>query len=144
MKVLIDSRGYVTREDSAGIEMPEGVTGADSLRYKRVNNAWVDAFPDDIGDDFMESRDVLVRSWAIDDHKTNLAPLIKAEAARQIEALAWKIERATEVDATDGTTTLADVYAERAAVRAASNAHEDALDAITTQEALVAFHPANF
>ena len=90
MKVLIDSRGYVVREDPAGIEMPEGVTGADSLRYKRVNNAWVDAFPDDVGDDFMESRDVL------------------------------------------------------AAVRAASNAHEDALDAITTQEALDAFHPANF
>ena len=144
MKPVLNELGYVTSSDGGAIDAPEGVTFLTAFRYKRVEDAWVDAFPDDDDDSFMESYNALVEVWSIAEQKTNLAPLIKVAAARKIEALAWKIERATEVDATDGTTTLADVYAERAAVRAASNAHEDALAAITTQEALVAFHPANF
>ena len=144
MKPVLNELGYVICSEGGAIDAPEGVTFLTAFRYKRVEGAWVDAFPDDDDDSFMESYNALNGVWAIAEQKTNLAPLIKVEAARQIEALAWKIERATEVDATDGTTTLADVYAERAAVRAASNAHEDALAAITTQEALVAFHPANF
>ena len=63
--------------------------------------------------------------------KEHLKGNIKAEAARRIEALAWKIERATEQDAINGTTTINDVYAAREAIRAKSNEIEAAIDAET-------------
>ena len=56
---------------------------------------------------------------------------VKAEARRRIEDLAWKIEKATEQDAVNGTTTINDVYAEREAIRAKSNEIEADIDAET-------------
>jgi hypothetical protein len=144
MKPMLNSFGYVTSDSGGDITAPEGVEGAEIFRYKRVDDAWVDAFPDDDDASFMNSYNALNESWALAEQKVNLIPLIKAEAARQIEATAWKVERATEVDATDGSNTLAAVYAERAAIRAASNAHEEALDDITTLADLEAFNPTGF
>ena len=63
--------------------------------------------------------------------KEHLKTNVKAEARSRIEALAWKIERATEQDAINGTTTINDVYAAREAIRAKSNAIEAAIDAET-------------
>ncbi|RBJ69586.1 hypothetical protein C3L29_037230, partial [Pseudomonas sp. MWU12-2534b] len=58
---------------------------------------------------------------------------VKAEAARLIEATAWKLERARERE-TAGWGTLAEVdaaLAEREAIRRSSNAAEQALEALT-------------
>jgi len=63
--------------------------------------------------------------------KEHLKLNVKEEARIRIEALAWKIEKATEQDALNGTTTLNDVYAEREAIRAKSNAIEADIDAET-------------
>ena len=63
--------------------------------------------------------------------KAHLKMNVKEEARVRIEALAWKIEKATEQDALNGTTTLNDVYAEREAIRAKSNAIEADIDAET-------------
>jgi hypothetical protein len=144
MKPMLNKFGYVTCDTGGDIAAPEGVEGAEIFRYKRVDDAWVDAFPNDDGASFWDSYNALVDSWAVAEQKVNLIPVIKAEAARQIEATAWKVERATEIDATNNSNTLADVYAERAAIRAASNAHEEALDDITTLAGLGSFNPANF
>ncbi len=145
MNVQINSHGYVIDVDGPdGIEMPEDITPTQSLRYKRVDDEWVDAFPDEEGDSFLSSYNALVDGWAVADMKPGIISAIKAEAARQIEALAWKVERATEVDAVNDSNTLADVYAERAAIRAASNAHEEALDDITTLADLQEFNPTGF
>ena len=142
MKPTLNKFGYVTSDSGGDIDAPEGVEGAEIFRYKRVDDAWVDAFPDDAS--FMNSYNALNESWALAEQKVNLIAVIKAEAARQIEATAWKIEKATEVDAANGSNTLAAVYAERAAIRAASNAHEEALDDIATLAGLGSFNPANF
>lgn len=142
MKPMLNKFGYVTCDTGGDIAAPEGVEGAEIFRYKRVDDAWVDAFPDDAS--FMNSYNALNESWALAEQKVKLIPVIKAEAARQIEATAWKIEKATEVDAANGSNTLAAVYAERAAIRAASNAHEEALDDIATLAGLGSFNPANF
>lgn len=63
--------------------------------------------------------------------KEHLKINVKQEARNRIEALAWKIEKATEQDALNGTTTLNDVYAEREAIRVKSNEIEAAIDAET-------------
>ena len=63
--------------------------------------------------------------------KAHLKMNVKEEARNRIEALAWKIEKATEQDALNGTTTINDVYAEREAIRAKSNAIEADIDAET-------------
>ena len=63
--------------------------------------------------------------------KKHLKINVKQEARSRIEDLAWKIEKATEQDALNGTTTLNDVYAEREAIRVKSNEIEAAIDAET-------------
>ena len=63
--------------------------------------------------------------------KEHLKMNVKEEARRRIEDLAWKIEKATEQDAVNGTTTINDVYAEREAIRAKSNEIEADIDAET-------------
>ena len=84
------------------------------------------------------------QGWDLEDNKAAKMVPIKFAAAAQIEATNWKVERATEVDAATGSSTLAAVYAERAAIRTASNTKEAALEALTTWEAVQAFDPADF
>ena len=141
MKAIIDDRGYVVGIDGSesGYELPAGTTNNTSHRYRRVNDAWVDIFPDVADADVVQAYDALSASWSLTALKETMVIDIKAEAGRQIEATAWKIERATEVDAADGTNTLATVYAERAAIRAASNAAEAEVNALTTDDDLMSY-----
>lgn len=60
---------------------------------------------------------------------------VKTEAGDRIAASDWKVDRARERDALNGTTTLQDVYAEREAIRTASDEAELAiLDLATLDE----------
>ena len=63
--------------------------------------------------------------------KEHLKTNVKEEARIRIEALAWKIEKATEQDALNSTTTINAVYAAREAIRVKSNEIEAAIDAET-------------
>jgi len=63
--------------------------------------------------------------------KKHLKINVKQEARSRIEDLAWKIEKATEQDALNSTTTINAVYAEREAIRVKSNEIEAAIDAET-------------
>tara|TARA_B100000513_G_C11864556_1_gene173901 strand:+ start:179 stop:616 length:438 start_codon:yes stop_codon:yes gene_type:complete len=57
---------------------------------------------------------------------------VKTEAGDRIAASDWKVDRARERDALNGTTTLQDVYAEREAIRTASDEAELAILDLTT------------
>ena len=144
MKPTLNEQGYVTSGIGGAIDAPEAATDLTVFRYRRVDGAWADAFPGETDENFMMSYNTLNESWALAERKALSIKPIKMEAARRIEALAWKIERATEVDAVDGTNTLAGVYAERAAIRTASNAHEDALNALTTLAEMDEFNLTGF
>jgi len=52
---------------------------------------------------------------------------IKTEAGQRITSLNWKVDRARERDVLNRTSTLQEVYAEREAIRAASNEAETAI-----------------
>ena len=64
---------------------------------------------------------------------------VKSEAGERIAETDWKVDRARERDALNGTTTLQDVYAEREAIRTASDEAETAITALATMEELQAF-----
>ena len=139
MRAIIDDRGYVVNTDCGDLDLPVNATEVTGFRYRRVNDAWVDIFPDVADADVEQAYLDLSASWAIADIKLNICNSIKEKAREKIEATAWKIERATEVDAADGTNTLATVYAERAAIRAASNAAEAEVNALTTDDDLMSY-----
>jgi len=149
MFATINTQGYVENVHidnvTGGIELPAGATYDNGRRYKRVDNAWVDAFPGVAdGEAMMLAYSALNESWGVAASIAATLPLIKRTAAAKILATGWKVERATEVDAATGSSTLAGVYAERAAIRAASNAKETALAAITTYADFQAFDPTDF
>jgi len=149
MFATINTQGYVENvfmdSVTGGIELPADATYDNGRRYKRVDNAWVDAFPGVAdGESMMLAYAVLNEGWGVAASIASTMPIIKRTAAAKIQASAWKVERATEVDAATGSSTLAGVYAERAAIRAASNAKETALAAITTYADFQAFDPTDF
>jgi len=147
----INSRGYVTNvsdEHDAGynesLALPEAATTITGFRYKYVDSAWTDGFSGVTDENFMGAYATLQQGWELADIKIAIVPKIKAEAAEQIQALNWKVERAAEVDAATGSTTLAAVYTERAAIRTASNVKETALEALTTMDEIDSFNPTDF
>jgi len=71
--------------------------------------------------------------------RTALVRRVKAEAAQRIANLDWKVERARERDALNGTKTLQEVYAEREVIRLASNQAEAAIAKLASQEEILAF-----
>jgi len=71
--------------------------------------------------------------------RTDLVRRVKAEAAQRIANLDWKVERARERDALNGTKTLQEVYAEREVIRLASNQAEAAIAKLASQEEILAF-----
>ncbi len=71
--------------------------------------------------------------------RTGLVRRVKAEAAQRIANLDWKVERARERDALNGTKTLQEVYAEREVIRLASNQAEAAIAKLASQEEILAF-----
>jgi len=66
---------------------------------------------------------------------------IKSEARALIEALDWRLERAREraEAGVSGVESVADVLAQREAIRRSSSAAEDAVDALTDVASVVAF-----
>ena len=147
----INEQGYITGIRDAFVAgivvelaLPKEATMSNGFRYRYVDGAWTDGFSGVADADVMDAYAVIQTAQTVVDMKANIAPFIKMEAARQIEATNWKVERATEVDAATGSTTLVAVYAERAAIRAASGVKEAALEALTTWEDVKAFNPKDF
>ncbi|QEL57053.1 hypothetical protein [Chromobacterium paludis] len=99
---------------------------------------------DDMGSLYLSADGVTVtqdRAAQLAQAKASRKARIKEEAARLIEATAWKLERARERE-TAGWGTLAEVdaaLAEREAIRRSSNAAEQALDALTDMASVQAF-----
>jgi hypothetical protein len=148
MYALINKRGYVTgiyeSSTDGSVELPSGADLESGFRYRYQDNAWSDAFSGVADADIMAAYFPIQQGWDLEDNKAAKMVPIKFAAAAQIEATNWKVERAIEVDAATGSSTLAAVYAERAAIRTASNTKEAALEALTTWEAVQAFDPADF
>ena len=71
--------------------------------------------------------------------KQDLVIKIKTEAAERIAATDWKVERAKERDALNGTTTLQDIYADRELIRGLSDEAEVAVLLLDTMEKVAAF-----
>ena len=64
---------------------------------------------------------------------------VKTEAGQRIANLNWKVDRARERDALNGTDTLQVVYAEREAIRTASNEAETAIVELASFDEIRAF-----
>ena len=64
---------------------------------------------------------------------------VKTEAGQRIANLNWKVDRARERDALNGTDTLQVVYAEREAIRTASNEAETAIIELASFDEIRAF-----
>ncbi|MBF0448729.1 MAG: hypothetical protein HQL67_11055 [Magnetococcales bacterium] len=75
----------------------------------------------------------------LEEARQALISRIKTKAAERIAATDWKVERARERDALNGTTTLQDVYAERELIRQASDEAEVAVAGLASMEAVIAF-----
>ncbi len=134
LKISFNKHGLSTGLSETGeYQIPEG---GYPFRYKLVDGVVVDAWPDAADEEIMELFNAEMEINAILDRKEELVFRIKQITREKIESIAWKIERATEHDAINNTTTLLDVYAEREAFRVAGNAAEtDILAAETANEA---------
>jgi len=135
---------YIAGQGIVELALPEAATTDYGFRYRYLDGAWSDAFSGVADDALMAAYAVIQQAADLVELKAAKMPFIKLEAERQIVATNWKVERATEVDAATGTTTLAGVYTERAAIRTASNSKETALTALSTQAEVVAFDPTDF
>lgn len=111
---------------------------ANQFRYKLVDGEVVDGWPGVADDDIMPLYDEALSESIMLTIRNDLKIQIKLLAKQKIEALGWKIERALEQDALNGTTTVSDVYAAREAIRTASNDAETQLDSALTNEAAIA------
>lgn len=70
---------------------------------------------------------------------------IKASAKDRLQNLDWKVQRATEEDLLNGNNAASTAVAnEKKAIRDANNAHENALNALTTIDDIKAFVPSDF
>lgn len=107
---------------------------ANQFRYKLVDGEVVDGWPGVADEDIMALYDQELTESTMLSIRSDLKAQIKLLAKQKIEALGWKIERALEQDALNGTNTVIDVYASREAIRAASNEAELELDSASTNE----------
>lgn len=125
---------YVDFSDNGQYDSPD--ESVNQHRFKLVDGVVVDGWPDVTDENIMDEFNTEMESTSLIDFKDDQKKQIKSAAAQKIQALAWKIERATEQDAINGTTTILDVYADREAIRVASNAAEVAIDAESDQESI--------
>ena len=133
-KLNFDVNGQVYAFNEVGTHDPLDVD-ANPFRYELVDGDVVDAYPGVDDEDVMDLYNTKKEAFDLLKAKNELVGRVKTAVRVKIESLAWKIERATERDAANGTNTLADVFAEREAIRAAGNALEvEILDADTTLE----------
>ena len=130
-----------------GVIGPEGdhdlpVDSTLGHRFQLIDGEVVDRYDGVTDDDVREidaGRVVERQAEELQAARTALVRRVKTEAAGRIATLDWKVERARERDALNGTKTLQDVYAEREAIRLASNEAEAAIAKLASQEEILAF-----
>ena len=130
-----------------GVIGPEGdhdlpVDSVLGHRFQLVDGEVVDRYDGVTDDDVREidaERVVERQAEELQAARTALVRRVKTEAAQRIATLDWKVERARERDALNGTKTLQDVYAEREVIRRASNEAEAAIVKLASQEEILAF-----
>ena len=130
-----------------GVIGPEGdhdlpVDSVLGHRFQLVDGEVVDRYDGVTDDDVREidaERVVARQAVELQAARTALVRRVKTEAAQRIATLDWKVERARERDALNGTKTLQEVYAEREAIRLASNGAEAAIAKLASQEEILAF-----
>jgi hypothetical protein len=139
-KLNFNSAGLVSSADERGqYDMPD--ENANPFRYKLVNGEVVDGYPGVADADIMPLFNADNEAYHFDKTKADMIGQLRNRAASRIQALAWKIERATEQDALNGTSTINAVYAEREAIRVASNVAQASINAATSfEEAVTAFN----
>lgn len=145
MKILFNNKEAMSIvDDSFVAEEPSVVKTVDYdgvwvQRFKLDdNNNVVDMYEGQSEADALESHRIANEAAALVRAKKSLINTVKNSAGMKISEMDWKITRATERDAVNGTNTLADVYAEREAIRTASDAKEVEINAATTQAELMA------
>ncbi|AVM76193.1 hypothetical protein [Magnetospirillum gryphiswaldense] len=130
-----------------GVIGPEGdydlpVDSTLGHRFQLVDGEVVDRY-DGVSDDEVREVDaervVERQAEELQAARTALVRRVKTEAAQRIANLDWKVERARERDALNGTKTLQEVYAEREVIRLASNQAEAAIAKLASQEEILAF-----
>lgn len=130
-----------------GVIGPEGdydlpVDSTLGHRFHLVEGKVVDRY-DGVTDDEVRERDAESvaerQAQDLEAARTALVRRVKTEAAQRIANLDWKVERARERDALNGTTTLQEVYTERELIRMASNEAETAIAKLATQEEILDF-----
>jgi hypothetical protein len=130
-----------------GVIGPEGdhdlpVDSALGHRFQLVDGEVIDRY-DGVTDDRVREIDaervVERQAEELQAARTALVRRVKAEAAQRIANLDWKVERARERDALNGTKTLQEVYTERELIRMASNEAEAAIAKLASPEEILAF-----
>lgn len=96
----------------------------------------VDAFPDIDDEDLMSAYNDVKLANDLRRNKEFMVKQVKQAAAGFISATQWKVERALERDAINGTSEVNDIYAEREAIRQASNQQEARILAATSETEL--------
>ena len=130
-----------------GVIGPEGdhdlpVDSTLGHRFQLVDGEVIDRYDGVTDDEVREvdaARVVERQAEELKAARTALVRRIKAEAAQRIANLDWKVERARERDALNGTKTLQDVYAEREIIRLASNQAEAGVAKLASLEETLAF-----
>ena len=130
-----------------GVIGPEGdhdlpVDSTRGHRFQLVDGEVIDRY-DGVTDDEVREVDaervVERQAEELQAARTALVRRVKTEAAQRIATLDWKVERARERDALNGTKSLQEVYAEREVIRLASNGAEAAIAKLASQEDILAF-----
>ncbi len=111
-------------------------------RFQLVDGKVVDRY-DGVSDDEVkkidEERTQQKQADELQAARDALVIQVKTEAGQRIANLNWKVDRARERDALNGTDTLQVVYAEREAIRTASNEAEAAIAELTSFDEIRAF-----
>ncbi len=111
-------------------------------RFQLVDGKVVDRY-DGVSDDEVkkidEERTQQKQADELQAARDALVIQVKTEAGQRIANLNWKVDRARERDALNGTDTLQVVYAEREAIRTASNDAETAIIELASFDEIRAF-----
>ena len=111
-------------------------------RFQLVDGKVVDRY-DGVSDDEVkkidEERTQQKQADELQAARDALVIQVKTEAGQRIANLNWKVDRARERDALNGTDTLQVVYAEREAIRTASNEAETAIVELASFDEIRAF-----
>jgi len=111
-------------------------------RFQLVDGKVVDRY-DGVSDDEVkkidEERTQQKQADELQAARDALVIQVKTEAGQRIANLNWKVDRARERDVLNGTDTLQVVYAEREAIRTASNETEAAIAELASFDEIRAF-----